>query len=204
MADKRKPVVGLVGGIGSGKSWVAQQLADHGGAVFHADDVARRTLDEPGVRRRLARIFGPAVVGPDGRTDRKALADIVFDDPRKRKQLEQIVHPIVAERREAMIDAAQRDPMVKFIVLDVPLLVEVGLHGRCDRVIFVDADRSTRLKRVAESRGWDEAELARREKNQLPLDNKRNFADDVVDNSVSRDDGLTQIRGLVQRILNPN
>jgi len=204
MADKRKPVIGLVGGIGSGKSWVAQRLAEHGGAVFNADDHARAALDEPHVQRRLVEAFGPSVIGDDGQTDRKALADIVFNAPERRQALEAIIHPIVAERREAMVAAAQADPAVRFIVLDVPLLVEVGLHEACDRMIFVDADRATRLRRVAESRGWDEAELARREKNQLPLDKKRNMADDVVDNSASRDDALTQINEVVQRIFNPN
>jgi len=204
MADKRKPVIGLVGGIGSGKSWVAQRLAEHGGAVFNADDHARAALDEPHVQRRLVEAFGPSVIGDDGQTDRKALADIVFNAPERRQALEAIIHPIVAERREAMVAAAQADPAVRFIVLDVPLLVEVGLHEACDRMIFVDADRATRLRRVAESRGWDEAELARREKNQLPLDKKRNMADVVVDNSASRDDALTQINEVVQRIFNPN
>jgi dephospho-CoA kinase len=173
MADKRKPVIGLVGGIGSGKSWVAQRLADHGGAVFDADRVAKAALDEPDVQRCLVEHFGSGVVGSDGRTDRKALAEVVFTDAGRRKQLEQIIHPIVAERRDAMIERAEADPEVRFVVLDVPLLVEVGLYERCDRVVFVDADRPTRLRRVAESRGWDEAELTRREKNQLPLDKKR-------------------------------
>lgn len=204
MADKRKPVIGLVGGIGSGKSWVAQRLADHGGAVFNADQVAKAALDEPGVQRQLVERFGAGVVGSDDRTDRKALADVVFGDAKRREALEAIIHPIVADHRDAMIEQAEADPSVRFIVLDIPLLIEVGLHERCDRVVFVEADRPTRLRRVAESRGWDEAELARREKYQLPLDKKRKMSDDVVDNSASRDDGLTQVSELVQRIFNPS
>lgn len=199
--SKTKPIIGLAGGIGSGKSMVARHLATLGAAVFDADAAAQAALDQPDVMRQLTSWWGEAVLDDAGRVNRREVARRVFDDPVERKRLEGLIHPIVAQRRDAMIRQAVDDAAVKAIVLDVPLLYEVGLDAMCDSVIFVDADRAVRLQRVQAARGWDEAELARREKNQWPLDNKRRQAHDVIVNDGSETDCFVQVRAAFQRIL---
>jgi dephospho-CoA kinase len=197
-----KPIIGVLGGIGSGKSTVARLMADRfGGMRIDADADAKAALDEPDVRDQLIAWWGASVLNEQGRIDRQAVASIVFDDEAERKRLESMVHPKVAEKREAKLAEAAGDPSVRFVVLDVPLLAEVGLSERCDALVFVEADWPTRLERVRQSRGWDEAELARREKNQMPLDRKRDLAHYVVRNDASEAECLAQVREVVSRIL---
>lgn len=199
---KSKPIIGLLGGIGSGKSSIARFIADEfSGARFDADALARALLDEPEVKRQIEQWWGGKVLDAWGAVDRRKLAAVIFADESSRRRLEGLIHPIVARGREAFIERCEADPGVKLIVLDVPLLAEVGLNERCDWLIFVKCDRATRLARVAASRGWDEAELARREKNQWPLDRKLDLADDVVDNSGSQAACLAQTREVVQQFL---
>lgn len=176
----RRPVIGITGGIGSGKSTVARAFAALGCVVADADADARAALDEPDVRGAIVAAFGDEVLGPEGRIDRPALARRVFGDEDARRRLEGIVHPRVHERREATFAAAPPDAPA--LVIDAPLLLEVGLERRCDAVVFVDCPREERLRRVRTTRGWDEDELARRERAQLPLDAKRSRADHVVVN----------------------
>jgi len=141
------------------------------------------------------------VLTGQGGVDREAVESIVFDDEAERKRLESVVHAKVAAQREAKLAAAAADPSVRFVVLDVPLLAEVGWTERCDALVFVEAARSTRADRVRRSRGWDEAELARREKNQMRLDRKRDLAHYVVRNDASEAECLAQVREVVSRIL---
>jgi dephospho-CoA kinase len=108
---------------------------------------------------------------------------------------------MVARRRAELIDQAQADHAVRFIVLDVPLLMEVGLDAMCDRIVFVDAPEALRRARVMAHRGWEERELERREKNQLPLDRKRIKADDIIVNDASEAAALMQVRHLLSRLL---
>lgn len=197
-----KPIIGMLGGIGSGKSTVARLMAEHfGGLCIDADADARAALQLPEVRDQLLRWWGEGILDESGRVDRKKIADIVFEDPAQRQRLESVVHPRVARRRQQKLDAAAGDPSVRFVILDVPLLAEVGLTERCDALLFVEADRRTRLARVRATRGWDEAEVARREKNQMPLDRKRKMAHHVVRNDASEAECLAQLREVVSRIL---
>lgn len=184
----RIPVIGLVGGIGAGKSAVARLLADAGCVVSDADADARAALDDPEIRRRLRDRFGDAVFTDDGAVDRGRLADVVFADPAARCALEEITHPWIHRRRRSVFDRARSEaragarPAIAAFVIDAPLLVEAGLDAECDAVIFVDAPRDIRLDRVRRTRGWDERELARREGSQIPLDEKRSRADHVLRN----------------------
>jgi dephospho-CoA kinase len=178
----RKPVIGLVGGIGSGKSLVARQMATLGCGVIDSDQLARQVLEEPAVRAELVRWWGQAILGPEGRVDRRAVGRIVFDRPEERQRLEDLVHPRVHRARAALHEEYERDPKVRAVVEDMPLLLEKGFDRSCDAVVFVAASRATRLERVRTSRGWDEGELARREKAQVALDSKAARADYVVEN----------------------
>lgn len=197
-----KPIIGVLGGIGSGKSTVARRMAaSFGGMRIDADADAKAALEEPAVRDQLVRWWGSSVLDERGRIDRAAVASIVFDDAAARRRLESVVHPRVAAKREAKLAEAASDASVRFVVLDVPLLAEVGLTERCDALVFVEAGWSARAARVRRARGWDEAELARREKNQMPLDRKRDLAHYVVSNDASEAECLAQVREVVSRIL---
>lgn len=175
-------VIGLAGSVGAGKSTVARMLAEHGCVVVDSDAAVRELLKSDPVREELARWWGPGVVGADGALDRSAIARIVFADEAERKRLEGFIHPLLAPGRERAIrDAAKAGAPA--VVLDAPLLFEAGLDAVCDAVVVVDAPRSVRQARVMASRGWDAQELARREKSQHPLEDKRRRADYLLDNS---------------------
>lgn len=200
-----QPVIGVAGGIGSGKSLVARTIAELGkGVVFDADAVAQGDLDRPSVQRQLVEWWGPGVIGGDGRTDRQRLADIVFDDPQQKRKLEAIIHPLVRAERERLKAELRHDPAVRCVVMDTPLLFEAGFADDCDCVVFVDTERETRLKRLAAGRGWDEAELARREKAQWPLDKKLDLSHHIVDNNSGEAEAVAQVRDLLTRILETN
>jgi dephospho-CoA kinase len=173
-------LVGLTGGIGSGKSTVASMLAARGAVVIDADVLAREAVapGTPGFER-VVEVFGPGVVTPAGVLDRPRIAGIVFHDEEKRRSLEAIVHPEVARRvAEAVRAHVDTDHVV---VLDSPLLIETGAHEGCDLVIVVSASDRTQLARLVE-RGMDEADARARMAAQLPLQDKAAMADIVIGN----------------------
>lgn len=176
----RPIVLGLAGGIGAGKSAVARELESRGALVLDSDARAKAVLETPEARDALVSWWGPDIL-KDGKVDRKRVADIVFADAEQRRRLEVFVHPRLHAARQLDIDAAAARG-VRFIVIDAPLLQEAGVDKECDAVVFVDAPREQRLERVR-SRGWDDAELARREAAQLPLSEKRARSTFVVENN---------------------
>src|SRR5690606_18451472 len=127
MPNGSKPILGLLGAPGSGKSFVARQFEKLGCAVIDADALAKAALDEPAVRDQLVAWWGENILKPDGRVHRSALGRIVFNDRAELAKLEGLVHPIVAERRATLRAQHQADPAVRAIVEDVPLLLEKGL-----------------------------------------------------------------------------
>lgn len=185
-------ILGLAGGVGSGKSAVAAVLGELGFVVSDSDAGARAVLERADVIQELVQAFGDGVLNDKGRPDRKAIADAVFGDDAKRKTLEGIIHPRLHDERAELVRAA-RAKNASGVVIDAPLLFEAGVDAECDAVIFVDTPRELRLKRVVEGRGWAEAELARREAAQLPLDQKRERSDAVVVN----DGDLAHLRARV-------
>ncbi|MEM7683008.1 MAG: dephospho-CoA kinase [Planctomycetota bacterium] len=176
-----KPVIGLLGAPGSGKSYVAAQLAERGGRVIDADALARQSLETPENAQRLAERWGAGVLDRAGVVDRKAVGRRVFADAAERAWLESLIHPEVGRRRAALRQDAWADPEARFVVEDCPLLLETGLDASCDVLLMVDASEAVRLGRVA-ARGWDSAELERRQASQASLDSKRRAADYVVRN----------------------
>lgn len=199
---QRKPIIGLVGGIGSGKSLVARQLASLGCGVIDADQLARAALEQdPATRAKLVQWWGPKALKPDGQVDRAAVGRIVFDQPLQRRRLEDLLHPLVHAGRRRLRAQFQSDPTIVAIVEDTPLLMEKGLDRECDVIIFVSAPTPQRLQRLALSRGWTAEELARREKTQLPLDIKARRADYVIENSAGEDECLRHVRRVLSQIL---
>lgn len=199
-----KPIIGLAGGIGAGKSTVAAILEELGARVICSDRLNREELDSPEVLRQLREWWGELVVTADGRADRAAIRKIVSGDPDARVKLERLVHPRIAARRQALMEACAADPAVKAVVWDSPLLYEAGLAGQCDRVIFVEAPREVRLDRVMRDRGWTKEDLERLEKSQKPLDYKRDRADYRVVNNSDNQELRRQVSDTFSRILSGN
>lgn len=179
-AARFQPVIGIVGGIGSGKSAVARAFGALGCEVADSDGLARRVLSEPDVIARITAIAGDDVVATDGSIDRAALARAIFASADVRRAVEGAMHPRIEALRRAQFAAAPASTPA--FVIDAPLLLEVGLDRECDAVVFVDAPESVRLERVRRTRGWSPEELFRREAAQVPLVEKRRRATDVVVN----------------------
>lgn len=177
-----KPMIGLIGGIGAGKSTVAGRFAELGACVIDADKVGHEVLDVPPIQARIVERFGAKVLGTDGKVDRRRLGAAVFSDTQARKDLEAIVHPAMRDLFVERIGKAMLDPAIPLIVLDAAVLLEAGWGDVCGKIVFVDASRPARMARLLANRGWTEEELARREAAQLPLDEKRRRADVVLAN----------------------
>ncbi|MBX3441020.1 MAG: dephospho-CoA kinase [Planctomyces sp.] len=182
------PVFGIVGGIGSGKSSIARRAAEFDPAlrVYDADEAGHRALRTAEVRDQLTARFGPRILAPDGDVDRRRLAEIVFADETARQDLEAIVHPAIRRDFEQRLAHWEQDGAVRAVLLDAAVLLEAGWGDACRAVAYVDVPREERLRRVA-ARGWDDAELSRREASQWPLNAKRDAADFVIRNDATLD-----------------
>ena len=183
--------IGLTGGIGSGKSTVAQLLVDHGAVLFDSDSLVRE-LQVPGtlVFEAMVAQWGERIVADDGTLDRGELASIVFDDPAQLKLLNAIVHPahaIEMERRRSTYEGTDA-----ILVFDIPLLVEVG-HQGFDGVVVVDLDPEQAVPRLVADRGLDEADARRRIANQATREERLDRADFVIDNAGTRADLLDEV-----------
>ncbi len=173
-------VIGLVGGIGSGKSAVAAALARRNYVVIDADKDAKAALERPDVRDTLVQWWGPDIL-TDGRIDRKKVAQIVFADADQRTRLESLIHPIVRADRHATIARARRESRPG-VVIDAPLLFEAGSDKDCDLIWFIDTPLEQRTQRIL-SRGWTPEELTRREAAQLSLQSKKSRSHAVIPNN---------------------
>jgi len=191
----RPIVIGLAGGIGSGKSRVAAIFGELGCMVLDSDRDARAALGRPEVKEHIRQWWGAGVFAPDGTVDRSRIAAIIFKDERERLRLEALVHPLVKASREEMVrEAAKAEAPA--VIVDAPLLFEAGVNKECDVVVFVEAPLAARLERVRVTRGWGPGELERRESAQWGLEVKRRLADHVVVN----DSGADELRARVQAV----
>jgi dephospho-CoA kinase len=180
-------LVGLTGGIGTGKSTVARMLEKRGAVVFDADVLARQAVapGTPGFDQVVER-FGPNVLAPGGGLDREALASIVFSDPAARRDLEGIVHPEV--RRMFAEGCEEYRDSDRVVVFSAPLLVETGMHTAFDLLIVVSAPVASQIERLMRDRGMGERDVQARIAAQLPLEAKAEVADILVDNEGSLED----------------
>jgi dephospho-CoA kinase len=199
MAMARKPVICLVGGIGSGKSLVAAVLARHGGFVIAGDLLGHEALRQPEVRRRVLERWGHALLDEHNEIDRRRLGKIVFASAAELRVLETLVFPWIERRIGEEIATAQASAGYPFIVLDAAVLLEAGWNKACDRLVFVDAPRSLRWKRLKEKRGWSEKEVEARESAQMPLTEKRSHADTVINNAGPPEEVDRQMVALLQK-----
>jgi dephospho-CoA kinase len=183
---RRFLLVGLTGGLATGKSTVSAILTSLGCVVLDADVLAREVV-EPGqpALATIAAEFGPDVLGPDGRLDRKRLGAIVFADPARRKRLEAITHPAIRDRFLARVVELQARGYEGLVVWDAPVMIESGNYQNMDRLIVVITDAATQRARAL-ARDGDPADAERRIASQMPLAEKAKLADYVIDNSGDR------------------
>lgn len=197
-------VVGLVGGVASGKSTVADELAQLGAEVIRADRIGHEVLQEPDVKQALRDRWGETVLDGQGEIDRSAVAARVFapppDGPEQRAYLEQITHPRIHAHVRRLLDRLAQRRQTTVVVLDAPVLLEAGWDALCDRIIFVEATDDLRRQR-ARQRGWTDNQLAAREAAQLPLSHKRARADWVIDNSGSRQATARQVQAIWRELI---
>ncbi len=189
--------VGLTGGIGSGKSTVAEMLAGHGAFVVDADSIARSVVAPGSIGlERLAEVFGARVLLPDGTLDRAGLAAIVFADDQSKAKLDAITHPLIGQQTAEQFASA---PKGAVLVHDVALLVELDLAATYDLVVTVDCPDDIRIERLV-GRGMDADDARRRIAAQATREQRLAVADVVIDNSAGRDELKSQVDALWNRI----
>jgi dephospho-CoA kinase len=200
MMTSAKPVIGLIGGIGSGKSRVSAGLARLGGRVINADELGHQALRQPEIRQRIVQRWGSGLLDEKGEIVRRRLGAIVFGNATERKALESLVHPWIGHAIQSEVVRAQVDPAVRFVVLDAAVMLEAGWNNVCDLLIFIDSPRPLRLQRLLQQRGWTAEEVQSRENAQMPLTEKAARADHVLDNSGSLQQLDSQIEQLVRQL----
>jgi dephospho-CoA kinase len=183
---RRFLLVGLTGGLATGKSTVSDMLRALGCVVLDADVLAREVV-EPGqpALAAIAREFGPEVLQADGTLDRKRLGAIVFADPERRKQLEALTHPAIRDRYLARLAELESQGFEGIVVWDAPVMIEAGGYRHMDRLVVVVTDAATQRARAL-GRDGDRADAERKIASQMSLAEKARLADYVIDNSGDR------------------
>lgn len=191
-------VIGLTGGIGTGKSTASEYLRKQGFSIIDADRISREIV-EPGtlLLKELEKNFGSGIIKDDGTLDRKALAAIVFSDKEKKSRLDGLMHGHILDEIERKISESQSEEG-RGIIVDAPLLFETGLEKKCDQVWLITADEKLRILRVCERDGMDPEEVRARIQNQMADEEKKERAHRIVDNSGSKEALLAQLAELIE------
>jgi len=190
-------IIGLLGGIASGKSAVAAELATLGAVVLDADQAAHEVINLPTVQQTLVDRWGKTIINADGEIDRTVVAQRVFsgrqaDHSAELRFLEETLHPLIRERFVARL-AKQQAEGTEVAVIDAPLLLEAGWGNLCDHLLFVDSPRAERLGR-AKLRKWTEAEFSKREASQMPIAEKRGRSSHILTNAGTLERLRDQVR----------
>jgi len=180
-------LVGLTGGVATGKSTIAKIFKSCGAVLIDADELAREVVQagKP-AWREIVKTFGRSVLNPDHTINRHALGAIVFDHPAQRRALERIIHPRVARRQATLTQEAARKNPKAVVVYEVPLLFEAGVDKRVDKIIVVATDRETQIARLKRRNGLTRSEALRRIRSQMPLKQKIKRADYVLDGTMNK------------------
>ncbi|HMF13802.1 MAG TPA: dephospho-CoA kinase, partial [Gemmataceae bacterium] len=178
---------------------VAAEFAKHGARVVNADQLGHEALLQASIRDVLVQRWGREVLDETGAMDRCRVGRIVFDEELERKALESVVHPYIGRRIRELIDAARADRGAKLVVLDAAIMLETGWSEACDRLVYVHAPRATRLRRLADQRGWSASEVDARERAQMSLTEKATRADAAIDNSGSPELLARQVEDLLRQ-----
>lgn len=179
-------VIGIVGGVASGKSTVARMLARRGAEVIDADRIAAEVRSRPEVRAALADAFGESILDEAGHVVPRLLAEAVFGEPQRVERLNEVMHPPILRTIRERIEELRRQDAAPLVVLDAPLLVETDLHRElCDAILFVEASPEHRRRRAVQERGMSAAQFKKRSSAQRPVEEKQDLADYVVPNDGS-------------------
>lgn len=200
--EKQKKIIGILGGIGSGKSTVASEFQKLGCGVVDADKIVHELLETETVIRRISEVFGNEVLASNGHIDRAKLAEAAFDSKERLNTLNAIIHPCVFAISQGMIADLNEAADVKAIVLDVPLLLEVGWEKITDVLIFVDCKDICKADRTLKKAVSDEDLRKKRENFQISLDSKAEIADYMVDNNSGLEALADQIARIFTKIIN--
>ena len=187
-------LVGLTGGMGSGKTLSASFFKDLGAFILDADLICRK-LVEPGQAawKEIEAVFGKEIFTESGNLDRRKLADIIFGDPEKKQTLEDILHPKVFEFERLEYDAIRKEYPNALVIVDAALLIESGNYKKMDKVIVVKSDEKNRINRILARSELSRDEIADRIKNQMPSDEKVRYADFVLENSLDKGNLLSKV-----------
>lgn len=191
-------VIGLTGGIGTGKSTASEYLRKQGFSIIDADRISREIVETGTLLlKELEKNFGSGIIKDDGTLDRKALAAIVFSDKEKKSRLDGLMHGHILDEIERKISESQSGEG-RGIIVDAPLLFETGLEKKCDQVWLITADEKLRILRVCERDGMDPEEVRARIQNQMADEEKTERAHRIVDNSGSKEALLAQLAELIE------
>ncbi len=193
--------VGLTGGIASGKSTVGLMFAELGCHLIDSDKITHR-LFEPGeaVHSAVVQAFGPRVLAPDGRIDRKVLAELVFNDPRARSTLNSLVHPAVIHRQQEWLKEVETKDPQGIAIVDAALMIEVGTYKNYEKVIVVTCTPEIQKARLRERSGLSEEEIEARIRSQMSMEEKVKYADYVIDNSGERSETRRQVQEVYRQL----
>lgn len=188
-------IAGLTGGIGSGKSTVTRMFEQEGAYIIDFDHLARLVVEpgEPAWKEIIA-YFGPEILAPDKTLNRSALAEIVFSDEASRKALEGFTHPRIFERQDVLVEAIKRKDPLSVVIIDVPLLFELNLQEKFDRVILVYVSWQVQIERVMERDGLSIKEAEQRLKAQMPIENKKALSDFTIHTAGSLEDTRAHVK----------
>lgn len=179
----KKPVIGILGGVASGKSTVGAEFGKLGCSVIDADKIAHQKLDDSKIRKKIISVFGNDILDSEGKIDRGKLGELAFGRAENLSKLTEVLHPPVLAEIERQVQHLQEDIKTKAVVIDMPLLLEVGWDKHCDKLIFVDCDEKNRLERAKNLPFLSEKQLRIRENFQISLDKKASVAENTIDNN---------------------
>ncbi|MFK7779273.1 MAG: dephospho-CoA kinase [Gimesia sp.] len=203
---KSIPAIALIGGIGSGKSAVANKVKSFRPVkVIDADQIGHEVLEFPAVQQKIREHFGNAVFNAQDKIERSQLAKIVFGEEKKHqdslRKLEVLVHPEIHHRLEQEILSAKATEEFDAILIDAAVILEAGWEDLCDQIVFIQCPLEQRLKRVIQNRGWSSAELEKREKKQLPLSKKQALANHTIHNDQKLEAAAKEFSSFIETLL---
>jgi len=195
-------IIGLTGGIGSGKSSVAEMFKDEGAYVIDFDYLARVVVEpDAPAWRDIVDYFGPEILSPDRTLNRLKIAEIVFSDAKSRKALEGFIHPRIFEERDTLLkDIKKQDPHA-VVIIDVPLLFELSLNKNFDKIIVVYVSRDVQIKRTVKKGVLTEEEVEKRLKAQIPIEEKKLLSDYIINNEGSLKNTRDQVRKVIHEVI---
>ena len=194
-------VIGLTGGIATGKSTVSAIFEKAGAVIIDADRIARDVVKKGlPAYRKIIDTFGDKILAPDGEIDRSVLGDIIFNDPQQKQLLNRIVHPYVSTETDLQLKQIEKNHPNTIVILDIPLLIEAQMHEDLSDVIVVYVPEHTQIERLMQRDGISKADALARVRSQMPIEEKKDLATIVIDNSGTRENTRKQTLDIFQRL----